>query len=96
MVVKELFEEINGIFEDAEKSADYTAESTMKRIYNDLKAFLKKEPIFKTYFLRECRKRRVFLIEDSNDLIGGSLKQVVKLILEDEKDALERALPDED
>ncbi len=50
MIVKELFEEINGIFEDAEKSADYTAESTMKRIYNDLKAFLKKEPIFKTYF----------------------------------------------
>ena len=96
MVVKELFEEINGIFEDAEKSADYTAESTMKRIYNDLKAFLKKEPIFKTYFLRECRKRRVFLVEDSNDLIGGSLKQVVKLILEDKQDALERALPDED
>ena len=42
MIVKELFEEINGIFEDAEKSADYTAESTMKRIYNNLKAFFKK------------------------------------------------------
>jgi hypothetical protein len=38
----------------------------------------------------------VFLIEDSNDLIGQSLNKVVDLILEDKKDALERALPNED
>ena len=96
LVIKQMFEEINDIFEDSEKAADYTDERVIKRIYNDLKRFLDGTPIFRTYFLRECRKRRVFLIEDTNDLIGGSLKQVVKLILEDEKDALERALPDED
>ena len=96
IVLKQMFEEINDIFEDSEKAADYTDERVIKRIYNDLKRFLDGTPIFRTYFLRECRKRRVFLIEDANDLIGGSLKQVVKLILEDKKDALERALPDED
>ena len=96
MVVKELFEQINDIFDEGKKSADYTDEATMKRIYARLQRYLDKTSIFRTYFLRECRKRRVFLIEDSNDLIGGSLKGVVKLILEDKKEALERALPDED
>ena len=96
IALKDLFEEINDIFEEGEKSADYTEEATMKRIYIGLQRYLDKTPIFRTYFLRECRKRRVFLIEDSNDLIGGSLKGVVKLILEDKKEALERALPDED
>jgi hypothetical protein len=96
IVVKELFEQINDIFDEGKKSADYTDEATMKRIYARLQRYLDKTSIFRTYFLRECRKRRVFLIEDSNDLIGGSLKAVVKLILEDKKEALERALPDED
>jgi len=96
IVVKELFEQINDIFDEGKKSADYTDEATMKRIYAGLQRYLDKTSIFRTYFLRECRKRRVFLIEDSNDLIGGSLKAVVKLILEDKKEVLERALPDED
>jgi hypothetical protein len=91
-----MFEQINDIFDESDKAADYTDERVIKRIYNDLKRFLDKTPIFRTYFLRECRKRRVFLIEDSNDLIGQSLNKVVDLILEDKKDALERALPNED
>ena len=95
LVLKEMFEEINDIFEDSEKSADYTDERVITRIYENLKRFLNGTPIFRTYFLRECRKRRVFLVEDANDLIRGSLKNVVQLILEDKQDALERALPDE-
>ena len=90
-----MFERINDIFEESDKAADYTDERVINRIYGGLKGFLDKTPIFRTYFLRECRKRRVFLIEDSNDLIGQSLGRVVDLILEDKKDALERALPDE-
>ena len=95
LVLKEMFEQINDIFDESDKAADYTDERVIKRIYENLKRFLDKTPIFRTYFLRECRKRRVFLIEDSNDLIGQSLNKVVDLILEDKKDALERALPDE-
>ena len=95
IVLKQMFERINDIFEESDKSADYTDERAIKRMYQGLKNFLDKTPIFRTYFLRECRRRRVFLIEDSNDLIGQSLGKVVDLILEDKKDALERALPDE-
>ena len=94
IALKQMFEEINDLFEEG-GNADYTEERVINRIYEGLKQFLKSTPIFRTYFLRECRRRRVFLIEDSKE-IGGNLKKVVDLILEDKKDALERALPDED
>ena len=94
IALKQMFEEINDLFEEG-GNADYTEERVINRIYEGLKQFLKSTPIFRTYFLRECRRRRVFLIEDSKD-IGGSLGKVVDLILEDKKDVLERALPDED
>ena len=94
IALKQMFEEINDLFEEG-GNADYTEERVINRIYEGLKQFLKSTPIFRTYFLRECRRRRVFLIEDSKD-IGGNLGKVVDLILEDKKDALERALPDED
>ena len=92
-VLKQMFEEINDLFEEG-GNADYTEERVINRLYEGLKKFLNGTPIFRTYFLRECRRRRVFLIEDSKD-IGGNLRKVVDLILEDKKDALERALPDE-
>ena len=94
MVLKQMFEEINDLFEEG-GNADYTEERVINRIYEGLKQFLKSTPIFRTYFLRECRRRRVFLIEDSKEM-SGNLRKVVDLILEDKKDALERALPDED
>ena len=96
MVLKQMFEQINDYFEASDKNVDYTDERAIRRIYENLAKFLDKTPIFRTYFLRECRKRRVFLIEDSKDLLGQTLGRVVDLILEDKKDALERALPDED
>jgi hypothetical protein len=95
IVLKDMFEQINDIFEDSGKNALYTEERTIQKYYQELKRFLDRTPIFRTYFLRECRKRRVFLIEDSKDL-SGNLSRVVELILEDKKEALERALPDED
>ena len=94
VALKQMFEEINDLFEEG-GNADYTEERVINRIYDGLKQFLKSTPIFRTYFLRECRRRRVFLIEDSKEM-GGNLRKVVDLILEDKKDALERALPDED
>ena len=95
VVLRQMFEQINNIFEESDKAVDYTEERAINRMYEGLKRFLDKTPIFRTYFLRECRKRRVFLLESSSDLIGQTLTQVVDLIIEDKKDALERALPDE-
>jgi hypothetical protein len=98
IVLRQMFEQINTIFEEEDNvaRADYTDERAINRMYEGLKRFLDKTPIFRTYFLRECRKRRVFLLESSSDLIGQTLTQVVDLIIEDKKDALERALPNED
>ena len=99
ITLKEMFLEINNIFEDNDKTADYTDERVIKRLYEGLKGYLDSAPIFRTYFLRECRKRRVFLIEDSKD-VGGNLIKVVDLMLKDKEEelerGLERALPDED
>ena len=94
IALKQMFEEINDLFEEG-GNADYTEERVINRLYEGLKKFLNGTPIFRTYFLRECRRRRVFLIEDSKEM-SGNLRKVVDLILEDKKDALERALPDED
>ena len=98
IVLRQMFEQINTIFEEEDNvaRADYTDERAINRMYEGLKRFLDKTPIFRTYFLRECRKRRVFLLESSSDLIGKTLTQVVDLIIEDKKDELERALPNED
>jgi len=38
-------------------------EST-KKIYNSIKFVIEKQDLFRTYFLRECRKRRVFLLDN--------------------------------
>lgn len=94
IALKQMFEQINEIFEDSDKEALYTEERVIQKFYQELKRFLDRTPIFRTYFLRECRKRRVFLIEDSKE-VSGNLSRVVDLMLEDKKDALERALPDE-
>ena len=95
IVLKQMFEQINEIFEDSDKDALYTEERVIQKYYQELKRFLDRTPIFRTYFLRECRKRRVFLIEDSKE-VSGNLSRVVDLMLEDKKEALERALPNED
>jgi len=95
IVVKELFEQINDIFEDSEKSADYTEEATMKRIYGSLQRYLDKTPIFRTYFLRECRKKRVFLIEEGKDLGSSPLTKVIDLIISDKEDIFEGVIENE-
>jgi len=42
---------------------DKANENTAEDIYKLLERFLKKNDVFRTYFLRECRKRRVFLLD---------------------------------
>jgi len=42
--------------------------------------------------LRECRKKRVFLIEEGNDLGSSPLSKVVDLFISDKEDIFERAI----
>ena len=43
---------------------DRADENTAEQIYITLRRFLKRNDVFRTYYLRECRKRRVFLLDE--------------------------------
>lgn len=47
-----------GSFPDSNRFREQT-----KKLYTSIKGFLDKNDLFRTYFLRECRKRRVFLLD---------------------------------
>ena len=61
----------------------------MQKIYADLKELLKREPdLFRTYFFRECRKRRVFLEDKYARLNSLQIKQVTEQLLQEGQDTL--------
>ena len=65
-----------GYFSD--RMSDTDTENLLERV-KGLKRFIQKNDVFRTYFLRECRKRRVFLIDDYQRL---PKKHTDKIILE--------------
>ena len=52
----------------------------MEKLYQILKGFLKRTPIFKTYLLRKCRLNRVFLETKYDDLNSLQVREVAKRI----------------
>jgi len=63
--------------------------SRMERIYKELQGLLKREPdLFRTYFFRECRKRRVFLEDKYARLNSLQIKQVTERLLNEGQDTL--------
>ena len=52
----------------------------MEKLYQIIKAFLKRTPIFKTYLLRKCRLNRVFLETKYDDLNSLQVREVAKRI----------------
>ena len=90
--LKELFK-ILGKGDDTPSSTDA---QEMEKLYQILKGFLKRTPIFKTYLLRKCRMNRVFLETKYENLNSIQVKEVAKKI-EKEKDTtniLENAVED--
>ena len=51
-----------GIIEVGEQQ-DIADKDVAEKVYKKLKRFLKTNDIFRTFFLRECKKRRVFLLD---------------------------------
>ena len=90
--VKELFK----ILGTPDESPTQTTTQEMEKIYLTIKEFLKKNPIFKTYLLRKCKKNRVFLEDKYQSLNSLQVKKVSDIINEDEETAniLERNLED--
>ena len=90
-ILKQLFEILG---ENADLMLDTTGDDTgeqarMKKIYLELKEFLKRYPIFKTYFYRECRKRRVFLEDKYASLNKLQIKQISDNLINENKDSIE-------
>ena len=46
-------------------------------VYRALKRFVKKHDVFRTFFLRECRKRRVYLIDNYRRLPASQTKKII-------------------
>ena len=73
--VRELF----SILGDVDDTPAQTSEQEMRKIYTKLKFFLEKNPIFKTYLLRKCRKYRVFLEDSYGTIPVTSIKRMKKV-----------------
>ena len=58
-------------------------EARMKSIYKELKPFLQRLPIFKTYLLRNCRKYRVFHEDKKADLNKYQVTKIKDEIMKD-------------
>ena len=86
-ILKQLFEILG---ENVDLILDNTGEEArMKKIYLELKEFLKRYPMFKTYFYRECRKRRVFLEDKYASLNKLQIKQISDNLINENKDSIE-------
>jgi len=67
--------DIEGVVQD-EKPRDVSS-GEFRKVYARLKSIIRRESIFRSYNLRECRKRRVFL-EDQYDFIPReNIKQFI-------------------
>jgi hypothetical protein len=53
-----------GVKEIGDNPDKVTKQDSTKNLYNSIKFVIEKQDLFRTYFLRECRKRRVFLLDN--------------------------------
>tara|TARA_Y100001963_G_C6667342_1_gene393344 strand:+ start:108 stop:602 length:495 start_codon:yes stop_codon:yes gene_type:complete len=78
---KLLFEKLSKIEDDILGSS--TAKTRMEDIYQDLRLFIEKYPVFKTYWLRECRKKRVFVRRTLKDFNRLQIEDIVESLISD-------------
>ena len=57
--------------------SDVKTEDLLEKVVG-LKRFVKKNDVFRTYLLRECRKKRVFLVDNYERLPAKYVKQIIK------------------
>jgi len=60
-----------GNFEDSMDDTD------IELVYKILKRFVKKHDVFRTFFLRECKKRRVYLIDNYKRIPPSQRKNLI-------------------
>tara|TARA_Y100001937_G_scaffold126788_1_gene196981 strand:+ start:285 stop:779 length:495 start_codon:yes stop_codon:yes gene_type:complete len=86
-IIKQLFDILG---EESDLILDDTGtQSRMEQIYRSLKAFIERNPgMFKTYFYRECRRRRVFLEDKYDNLNSLQVKQITGQLLNEDKSVI--------
>ena len=80
--ITELFEILGKVDND---TPTQTPEQDIEQTYLKLKGYLKRNSIFKTYFLRKCRKNRVFLENKYQSLNSLQVKGVSEKISKEKK-----------
>ena len=84
-IIKQLFEILSENIDDV--LTETGGQSRMEKIYAELKEVLKREPnLFRTYFFRECRRRRVFLEDKYDRLNSLQVKQVTKKLINESEE----------
>ncbi len=93
-----LIRQFGGLTEDDEDNAievgnlgEKVTKRDTQKVYNTLKRFLDKNKVFRTYYLRECRKARVFLLDSYRRF---PKKDMQKIILENKIDETIKRLED--
>ena len=56
---------------------DNLDDTDIELVYKSLKRFIKKHDVFRTFFLRECKKRRVYLIDNYRRLPASQTKKLI-------------------
>ena len=56
---------------------DNLDDTDIEKVYRLLKRFIKKHDVFRTFFLRECKKRRVYLIDNYRRLPASQTKKLI-------------------
>jgi hypothetical protein len=64
---------------------NFNDEARLVKIFTRLEGFLKKNDIFRTFLFRECRRRRVFLLDKYSDLNKLQIKEVGKRLINEKR-----------
>tara|TARA_R100000005_G_C4980767_1_gene190589 strand:- start:47 stop:541 length:495 start_codon:yes stop_codon:yes gene_type:complete len=84
MELKKLIELLGESDQELERTT-LNDEARLQKIYNTLKIFLRDNDVFRTFLVRECRRRRVFLLDKFADLNKLQIKNVGKQLINERR-----------
>jgi len=64
---------------------NFNDDARLVKIFRRLESFLKRNDIFRTFLFRECRRRRVFLLDKYSDLNKLQIKEVGKRLINEKR-----------
>ena len=77
--------ELLGESEEELSEQNFNDDARLTKVYTTLKTFLDKTDIFRTFLFRECRRRRVFLLDKYSDLNKFQVKEIGKRLINEKR-----------